>query len=531
MPIITPLNRLIKPNALTRILTNFAQMQPGTELAVVQPNGQLLVSVGTWDDQLVAEIQAQHKPPGVSQVKGVTVCSLTVQEHHVGTLIANVPFDGPLLGCLHHSLTLLITQAQEKRDVVSEALERYREINLLYRIAEKIGTVLDLDTLPELVLSEAVRVIQCDVGAVVLSIAQDVSHLEIKASYGFDDTPTDLVEGAARYLIEQVYETNQPVIFTALSLVSSPTDVVLCVPLKIREQVLGVIFLGRSNKTMVFTASDEKLLTAIASQAAVAIETASLHQREIKRQRLEKELAVGQQIQLSLLPESTPSIPGWEFAAIYQSARQVGGDFYDFFDLPGSPKRLGMVIADVTGKGVPAALFMAFSRSIIRTTAMSGENPADVLARANHLIVQDNRSGVYLTAFYAILDIDKARLRFANGGHNWPFYQSASGGPCQELDPTGFLLGALPDINLEEQEIDIAPGDTFIFFTDGVPEAMNADNEMFGEERLQAVIQACASNKATAILDTIVNTVNTFTGDISQSDDFTLFVVKRQLTP
>jgi sigma-B regulation protein RsbU (phosphoserine phosphatase) len=138
---------------------------------------------------------------------------------------------------------------------------------------------------------------------------------------------------------------------------------------------------------------------------------------------------VARQIQLSLLPASYPKLPGWEFAAVYQAARQVGGDLYDFIELPAASPQLGLLIADVTGKGVPAALFMAFSRTIIRTEAMISRNPATVLERANRLIVHDNRSRLLLTAFYCLLDSHTGRLIYANAGHN--LYGCRPPGECQ----------------------------------------------------------------------------------------------------
>ncbi|MCP4516289.1 MAG: SpoIIE family protein phosphatase, partial [Delftia sp.] len=220
---------------------------------------------------------------------------------------------------------------------------------------------------------------------------------------------------------------------------------------------LGVIALGRLAEQPVFTAGDEKLLMALAAQAAIAIETVRLHLEQVERQRLEEELAIGRQIQLSLLPEACPVIPGWEFAAVYQAARQVGGDLYDFFTLPDQPLQLGMVIADVTGKGVPAALFMAFGRTVIRMESRTGRNPAAVLEQVNRLILQDGRSRLFLTAFYATLDTHSGRLLYANGGHNWPLWLQSATGECQKLKSRSFLLGAFEDIELEERQIDVAP--------------------------------------------------------------------------
>jgi sigma-B regulation protein RsbU (phosphoserine phosphatase) len=270
-----------------------------------------------------------------------------------------------------------------------------------------------------------------------------------------------------------------------------------------------------------------RLLQLMANQAAIAVEKARLHREEVKSQALEKEMEVGQQIQLSLLPETPSTVPGWEFATYYSAARQVGGDFYDIFELPGKPRRLGMIIADVMGKGVPAALFMALSRTIIRTTALNGRSPASTLAWANELIQKNNRADLFLTAFYARLDTSSGRLAYACAGHNRPLWLKASSGVIQELTARGIIMAAFDKIDLEEREIEVAPGDSLVFYTDGVTEAMNAHREPFGEKQLEAVVKASAGAPAQQVVDAVVQAVEAHAGDTAQSDDITLFVVRR----
>ena len=300
----------------------------------------------------------------------------------------------------------------------------------------------------------------------------------------------------------------------------------LCAPLRSRERTLGALLLGRSADRAAFTASDEKLAMAIAGQAAIAIEKAWLHRQEIERQRMEEELSVGRRIQLSLLPQACPDSPGWEFAASYRAAREVSGDFYDFFEAPDDEARLRVVIGDVTGKGVPAALMMAFSRALIRAESTSGRNPAEVLERVNRAIVR-NRSQLLLTAFYAALDTRSGRMTFASGGHDWPLWLKAATGECLELETRGIVLGALNENPLVDRAVDLAPGDLVVCFTDGVTEARNSEGQMFGLERLRAVVKASRHAGAQRVLTAIVEAVESFAGDTPQSDDLTVVVVKR----
>jgi sigma-B regulation protein RsbU (phosphoserine phosphatase) len=278
-----------------------------------------------------------------------------------------------------------------------------------------------------------------------------------------------------------------------------------------------------------FTEDEVRFMSLMANQAAIAIEKARLHEEEIKRQRLEEEMAVGRQIQFSLLPEACPVVPGWEIATLYQPARLVGGDFYDLFELPGEPGRFGFVIADVADKGVPAALMMALSRTIIRTKAMSRDlSPREVLQRSNQLIIKDSRSKLFITAIYARLDANTGRLQYSIAGHNRPLWLKSETGICEELGGRGIVLGIFEDINLDEREVCVAPGDVLIFYTDGITEAMNHQHQLFGEERLNAVINAHPQADAQQLLDAIIEAVYSFTDNAPQSDDLTLLIIKRK---
>jgi serine phosphatase RsbU (regulator of sigma subunit) len=302
----------------------------------------------------------------------------------------------------------------------------------------------------------------------------------------------------------------------------------VAVPLISHDRVLGAISLyAYEAKPDPSGAWDTGLLQAFAAQAAIALDNARLHQEELARQRLEEELKFARQIQLSMLPTSCPEAPGWEIAAAYEAARTVGGDFYDFYDLPGLPARLGMTVADVSGQGVPAALFMGLSRTIIRTTALSGRGPVSALLRANELILKDSWSGLFLSAVYAVLELGSGRVIYANGGHNRPYWYHAATGEVTELDARGVILGILEEIPIDEGRIDLAPGDCLVFYTDGVTEAVNPDGEMFGEERLRDLVTAHAAGCAAGLRDRIAEALTDFTAGAEQADVVTCLVVKR----
>ncbi len=250
-------------------------------------------------------------------------------------------------------------------------------------------------------------------------------------------------------------------------------------------------------------------------------------EEELRQQRMQEELKIGRRIQLSLLPDRCPNIPGMEFAATYQAARQVGGDLYDFILIPGEPNRLQFVIADVTGKGVPAALFMASARTAFRAESMSKNEPAEILARTNHLISLDIKTPLFLSAFYITIETDTGKMSFANGGHEFPYWLRKHKGDLESLSFPGVLLGAFDDMVFENHKIHLESGDYLVFFTDGVTEARNSEGGFYGNERLEQVINSQEWLNADALLAAIMESVRSYSGDTPPADDLTLVVMRR----
>jgi serine phosphatase RsbU (regulator of sigma subunit) len=307
-------------------------------------------------------------------------------------------------------------------------------------------------------------------------------------------------------------------------------DVKLVVPLVSQGELIGLLNLGPRLSQQEYSADDRKLLSDLATQTAPAVRVAQLvrqQQQEIQeRERIEQELRVARLIQKTLLPKAVPELPGYDVATYYQPAREVGGDFYDFFELEDG--RLGLVVGDVTDKGVPAALVMATTRAMLRASAQRLFSPGEVLRIANDALVTDIPPNMFITCFYAILECGSGRLVYANAGHDPPYWRRAGRSQgAEELRATGMPLGLMPGMDYEEKEIVLERGESVLFHSDGLVEAHNPHYEMFGFPRLQGLVGTHRSG-GSSLIAFLLSELARFTGkDWEQEDDITLVTLER----
>jgi serine phosphatase RsbU (regulator of sigma subunit) len=242
-----------------------------------------------------------------------------------------------------------------------------------------------------------------------------------------------------------------------------------------------------------------------------------------ERERIEQELQVARSIQQASLPKEVPTLEGWQITPFYQPAREVGGDFYDFFELDDG--RLGIVVGDATGKGVPAAMVMSSARSMLRAVAQGSNSPGDVLGRVNDSLVTDIPPNMFVTCFYAILDPEGGLLLYANAGHDLPYLHHD--GDAEELRARGMPLGLMPGMGYEESEIELNTGEAALFYSDGLVEAHDPHGEMFGFPRLRALV-AEHGGEEESLGDFLLEELYTFVGeDWEQEDDITLLTLER----
>ena len=302
--------------------------------------------------------------------------------------------------------------------------------------------------------------------------------------------------------------------------------VALVVPLVSQGELIGTLNLGPRLSEQDYSTDDRRLLTTLAAQAAPAIRVAQLVREQAheaaERERLEQEMRVATLIQQQFLPRELPNLPQWQIAAYYGPARAVGGDFYDFIEMPGG--RIGIAVGDVTDKGVPAALVMARTHSILRAEASRSDSPGEILARANALLVPEMPARMFVTCLFAILEPETGRIVMANAGHNLPYIRTDDG--VVELRATGMPLGLMPDIRYEETEGVIAPGSNVLLYSDGIVEAHDPAQQMFGFPRLREAMTI--DDAGSELLDRLLEDLHAFTGaEWEQEDDITLVTLRR----
>jgi phosphoserine phosphatase RsbU/P len=419
--------------------------------------------------------------------------------------------------------------------MVNEQLPKSAErLALVYRLSQTFNSSLDLDLVLNQVMDEVIRAMNAERGFIML-IEPD-AHLVFKVARGIEqETIADPAFQVSKGIVERVALGSNPVLTSdasndqSLSMRDSVIHLglrsVLCVPLQVKGNTIGVIYVDNRLRAGIFTEDDLDLLAAISGSAASAIENARLYGISLEKARIERELQVAYQVQASLLPKELPRIPGWEFVAFWKPARQVSGDFYDFIHF--GDDSIGLVIGDVTDKGMPAALFMAFTRTIIRASLDPNKTPADSISQANRLICSESTYGFFVTLFFAALNTKTGELIYVNGGHNPPLlFQNRQHDPVW-LENTGMVLGIEPEIEYAQKNVSLKPGELVLLYTDGILDALDNQSEAFGLERLQNIISENYREPAHEIIRRIEQSVEVFVGGVPQYDDMTLLLVKR----
>jgi serine phosphatase RsbU (regulator of sigma subunit) len=448
----------------------------------------------------------------------------------------------------------LVAKEVERRALGTEVLHLYREVNLIYSFSEKLAALLDVERVVRLTLDEARHLIGATDGAILL-LDDAGETLDVLASFG-DELSALTSYRKTQGIVGAVASTGVAEIVNDVEsdarriVRDTKVRALIAAPLKVGERVLGVIALG-STGTMSYKAAELKLLNTLALQTATAIENARLFERaiqaarererllalnkeaEIARARLEGELDLAARIQVGLFPAILPSADGYEIAARNRPARRCGGDYYDVLEIANggggdmAEARLLLCVADVAGKGLPAALVMANMQATLRALLGRTASLTELAEEASRLLYGSTTPEKYVTAALAELELASGAIAFVSAGHVDNLILRANG-DAVKMSSTGAPLGLLPPgLPITQSAHRLEPGDLLVLFSDGVTEAADESDREFGEERLLGVLRRTAGLPLANIVSAAVEAIDRFAGGAPQFDDITMLAVRR----
>jgi len=410
-------------------------------------------------------------------------------------------------------------------DRLSKAHQRLRTV---LEIGNAVGTQLDMDKLLDEIMGHLLDVFpQMDRGFIMLKDDADQLRAKVARERNKKEPPAVSV---SKHIISEAVDRGVAILSAdamgdqrfsaAMSVMNFQIRSMMCAPLITSDRALGIMHVDTISQDKRFTMDDLELFTAVANQTALAVGNAEMHARLLKRERMERDLVLARQVQYSFLPGEPPEIAGMEFCAHYNAALEVGGDFYDWIQL--GDGRLGIVVGDVAGKGIPAALMMARMMSDVRFLALSNPQAGSVLAGLNDGVIRRGMDDAFVTVVFMILDPETRQLTIANAAHCPPIHRHGETGELIEIkSEIGFPIGAMPGGEYGAETIALNPGDTITVFTDGVTEAMNAARELYGDKRVMEALNAPQS-RASFLIKTLLDDIHQHVGSTPQSDDLTI---------
>jgi phosphoserine phosphatase RsbU/P len=413
-----------------------------------------------------------------------------------------------------HRLTRLV------RDAEFELKARLLELESLYDLGLSLGGQLDLSSLADEVLFRSISL--TDAGRGTLVLLEESGAVLLERSVG-----TEVLDArdAAGWKLPEGGLIHNATVPGGASEASVSCDKMLAVEISVSGRRLGVLAVAdkesRDGRVLDFTPTDARLLSLFANQAAAAIETARLHKEALEKERIERELELAATIQRQILPRDLPSVAGVTIAARNVPTRQVGGDYFDVFPLSGG--RLAFLVADVSGKGVPAALLVSTVHAAVHLQIDEARTISDLVKRIDRHLQRYAVTRKFLTAFFGLLEPDTGVLRYVSAGHN-PALLRRSGGGVEQLKATGVPLGMFPHATWKEETLPMARGDLLCVYSDGITEALDASDEEFGLPRLSRLLDSSPPDE---ICRRVFDAVASFAADVPQYDDQTLLLVHR----
>jgi sigma-B regulation protein RsbU (phosphoserine phosphatase) len=422
-----------------------------------------------------------------------------------------------------------LVQLQEENQRLRKAVD---ELSILNELARVISSTMNLDTVIDHVVKRSVRTAQGQQG--MITLVDEEAPTEMKTLVRAQNSTSNQQQFHINQNILGWMMINKKPLLTndlagdpRFSGVKAEVDIrsLLCVPLLVKNRLIGILAVFNKKDNAPFTEDDKRLLSIIAAQSGQILENARLYETEKSLISMQEEVRLASNIQLELLPKKFPDIPGYEIAGRSIPAQMVGGDYFDF--IPMEDHRLALSLGDVSGKGLPASLLMANLQATLRGQTLVNTTARDCVVRSNKLLYESTSPEKFVTLFYSILDPVKHELVYCNAGHDHPFLLSPGKEPVR-LKTGGIVVSIMDSFPFDEASVQLEPGDTVVVYSDGIPEAMNTEKELFGEERLTELLLKNLHLSPIELIDTIISTAKTFAGRMPQSDDMTILVVKRK---
>jgi sigma-B regulation protein RsbU (phosphoserine phosphatase) len=413
--------------------------------------------------------------------------------------------------------------------------ERIHNLKECFRISALINSTLQLDEVLEHIMTTSRAILRADACSLLL-VDEETQELVFEVAQGpvADKLKSGFRLKKGEGIAGHVFQTGEPLIIEDAykddrfhrdfdEKTGYRTHSILCVPLKIKDRVIGVTQVINKLDGTPFNREDAETLSLLSSHAAVAIENARMHRSLLRKQQIDSDLAFATSIQLSFLPQAVPEVEGFRFRSYYQAALEVGGDFYDF--IPLEEGRLGVLIGDVSGKGVSSALYMARLTSDFRLLAIRRKSPTALVEQINDLLCDRSRRGMFVTLLYMVLDTTRHTIEYVNAGHIPPIIWNDSQNRFSILKETGGPpLGILKGFQYPSATIPLCCGDCLLLSTDGLIEAKNSEGERFGWDLLEQVVRRGHSN-VERVYDSVVANLASFVRKCPQSDDTTIILL------
>ncbi|HTY36746.1 MAG TPA: GAF domain-containing SpoIIE family protein phosphatase [Bacteroidota bacterium] len=423
----------------------------------------------------------------------------------------------------------MLRSLEEENKRLKRAVE---ELSVLNDLARAIGASLNTQEIIQTIVRRSLRASNAEQG--VITLVEEESNQSMKTLVRTMVSSTD--QGHFHFsqaLLGWMHLNKKPLVindpknddrFRGIPWDESVRSLI-AVPMMVKSELRGVLTVYNKKEGKPFTEDDQRLLAIIAGQSGQVVENSRLYEQEKTLAKMQEELRFAARIQNELLPKSAPLIPGYEIAGTSIPAQAVGGDYYDF--IPIDEHRLAFCLGDVTGKGLPASLLMANLQATLRGQTLTTSSPRTCLERSNQLLYQSTSPEKFATLFYAILDTQNHEIRYSNAGHENPYLRSGHSG-VKRLKTGGIPLGMLPEFGFEEESVQLDEDSMLVIYSDGVTEAMNAAEDMFGDEGVAAVLDQHQQASPAEVISALVAAVKKHAAGYPQSDDITVVVVRRK---